>query len=343
MAVFGLRIFYKLAMQIVLDTYGLSLSVRNGCFLIASGKEKRMVHPDRITSILVTSACRISSPAILLAATSEIALVICNGCGKPEARLWSPRFLNTSALRRDQYGFTRSSKGYEWMKVTIGLKLDCQLANIRFLADRKEGSPLETEAAIAEIERSVAALASLETANPDCLLKIRYYEASVAKNYWQLIGRKLPEPFCFSLRTKQNPIDVFNPYINYLYGMLRNHVESAILSIGLDPALGVMHRDGYKLPSLVFDLMEPFRPVIDRLLIEEVLTSKLTEMMETDKDGLKRITRPGRKILIGLFNEKLHKTMLYNKTKTTLLNHILTSTRQLAERMRGFEKQTIGL
>jgi CRISP-associated protein Cas1 len=324
-------------MQIVLDTYGLSLSVRNGCFLVASGKEKRMVHPDRITSILVTMPCRISSPAILLAASSEIALVICTRAGKPEARLWSPRFLNTSALRRKQYGFTRSSQGNRWMKETIGLKLENQLANVRFLADRKQGSASETELAIGEIEHAIASLKPVDPSDAGCIKKIRYFEALAAKRYWQAIGPKLPDPFGFTMRTKRNATDPFNSCINYLYGMLRNQVETSILSLGLDPALGCMHRDGYKLPSLVFDLMEPFRPLTDRLLIEAVLAGKLKNPVETDEMGACRINQAGRKMLIGLFNEKLQKTCLYKKTKTSLLNHVLLETRQLADQIKRYD------
>ena len=282
-------------MQIVLDTYGLSLSIRNGCFLIASGKEKRMVHPDRISSILVTMPCRISSPAILLAATSEIALVICTRAGKPEARLWSPRFLNTSTLRRKQYGFTRSSFGARWMQETIRLKLENQLINIRFLADRKQSFTPETELAIGEIGCIIVSLKSVESLDTDCIKRIRYFEAAAAKQYWQVVGKKLPEPFGFQLRTKQNATDAFNSCINYLYGMLRNQIETSILSLGLDPALGCMHRDGYKLPSLVFDMMEPYRPIIDRLLIETVLAGKLKNPVETDEQGVCRINQQDEK------------------------------------------------
>lgn len=324
-------------MQIVLDTYGLSLSIRNGCFLIASGKEKRMVHPDRITSILVTMPCRISSPAILLAAASEIALVICTRAGKPEARLWSPRFLNTSALRRKQYGFTRSAQGNQWMKETIVLKLENQLANIRFLADRKQTYAPETELAIDEMENAIASLKSVEPSDAGCIKQIRYFEAAAAKQYWQVVGKKLPDPFSFPLRTKQNATDAFNSCINYLYGMLRNRVESSILSLGLDPALGCMHRDGYKLPSLVFDLMEPYRPITDRLLIETVLSGKLNKPVETDEMGICRINQAGRKKLIELFNEKLQKTCVYKKTRTSLLNHIMLETRQLADQIKRYD------
>ena len=218
------------------------------------------------------------------------------------------------------------------------MKLENQLSNVRFLAARKQSDAQESEAVIVEIEHLIANLNLLETTDNECLKKIRYFEASVAQQYWQLIGKKLPEPFSFATRTKRNPTDVFNPYINYLYGMLRNQVETAILSIGLDPALGCMHRDGYKLPSLVFDLMEPFRPITDRFLIEEVLSGKITSQMETGETGSYLISRPGRKMLIELFNGHLHKTKLYKRTKTSLLNHILLETRCLADQIKHYEE-----
>jgi len=324
-------------MQIVLDTYGINMSVRNGCFLIVAGKEKRMVHPDRVNSILVTMPCRISSPAILLAATNEISLVICTRTGKPEARLWSPRFMNISTLRRKQYGFTRSDRGYQWMKDIIVSKLEIQQANIRFLADRKQGMAVESKGVLCEMDHLTTSLISVEANDIDCLKRIRFFEAATAKQYWQTVGKMMPVPFGFAQRIKQNPLDSFNPLLNYLYGMLRNQVETAILSFGLDPALGCMHRDGYKLPSLVFDLMEPFRPVTDRLLIEAVLAGKLNNTTEKDELGLSRITREGRKKVIGLFNEKLQKICLYKKSKTTLLNHILLETKQLTDKIKQYE------
>lgn len=293
-----------------------------------------MVHPERITSILVTMPCRISSPAILLAATNQINLVICTRAGKPEARLWTPRFLNTSTLRRKQYAFSRSSDGFKWVQSVILLKLTAQLANLRFVADRKPAEKETTGHDLTEIERTIERLKAVDTYDSGCLKTIRYFEASVAQQYWTIVGRKMPDPFNFEGRTKRNPADPFNACINYLYGMLRNQIETAILSIGLDPALGIMHRDGYKLPSLVFDLIEPFRPIIDRVLIEAIVMGKLQNMTEDSEYGSVRINQTGRKTLIALFNEKLNKTCLYKNTKASLLNHILLETRQLADKIK---------
>jgi CRISP-associated protein Cas1 len=325
-------------MQIILDTYGLSLGVRNGCFYIVSGDEKRMVHPQRVSSILVTMPCRISTPAIILAAVREIPLTICSRTGKPEARLWSPRFLNLSTVRRKQYSFSKSLAGINWAKEIISLKVDYQKKNLLFIADCKQESADSIADAIDHLDKSSEEIKGIDNKADDILKTIRFWEAYAARNYWPFIGQKLPEPFCFSLRIKKNPADAFNPCINYLYGMLRNQVETAILSLGLDPALGIIHRDGYKLPSLVFDMMEPFRPLTDRILLEAIFSGKLSNCIESDKElKVTRVSKPGRKKLIELFNKKCDTNSMYRGSSRTLHDHVLAESKYLLDKVKQHE------
>ncbi len=67
--------------------------------------------------------------------------------------------------------------------------------------------------------------------------------------------------------------------------MLYTVVEAAIFSVGLDPYLGIWHADQYNKPTLSYDLIEPFRPWMDALLIEQCLDDELTEAMFETKDG----------------------------------------------------------
>ena len=327
-------------MQIVLDTYGLKLSARNGCFQIASETEKRLIHPDRVSGFLITMPCRISTPAILLAAKNDITVTICTNTGKPEARLWSSRFRNISSLRRNQYGFTDSSSGVEWVRSIILTKLENQMNNVKYLKT-EVGKAVripdykEFDLVVHNFENAISNLSAIQ--EPD-IEKIRVIEAIVAKNYWQLTGKSMPAPFAFEKRKKRQPDDEFNPCLNYLYGMLRNHVETAVLSIGLDPALGCMHRDGYKLPSLVFDLMEPFRPLIDKVLFDAILNGKLDMSFEKDEAGITCLEKPGRKTLIELFYKQLYKRCRYKEFSNSLNHHILSETKNLAEQIRNYGK-----
>lgn len=322
-------------MQIILDTRGLQVSVRNGCFLFATDSESRIVHPERISSILVCSPCRISSPALILAVTFQIPFVICDNCGKPLVRTWSPRLINTSKLRRAQYQFTSRRDSIEWSENVIRYKIEGQKSNLLFAVKRKPSIKAEVFKALIAIDNVLSRLDNIN----DCSLidykkKLLFVEAFTASFYWQLFGLALPSTFQFTNRVKKNPQDVFNNSVNYLYGMLQNQIESAVLSLGLDPAIGIMHRDGYKMPSLIFDLMEPFRPIIDRFLFIIISEGLLGLDILEENRGKITISKSGRKKLIELFGKKLETRCTFRGTDASLKNHILTEVKFLVTRIK---------
>jgi CRISPR-associated protein Cas1 len=321
-------------MQIVLDTRGLHFSVRNKCFFIEAESESRIIHPSRVSSILITAPCRISSPAIVMAAECEIPVIICNNYGKPEARIWSPHFINISTLRRKQYQYCMEGRAMQWAELIVLRKIEGQESNLVYMADRKPSLTEDVQKALDEIAYQTYFVATWKSKQEISFKKkLMFLEAFTAGRYWPLIGQKLPVPWRFITRVKRNPSDPFNCSINYLYGMLKNQTETSVLGMGLDPALGIIHRDGYKMPSLVFDLMEPFRPLVDRMLVDEILQDNFGfDILEkTGKEIL--ISKQGRKVLIALFNEWVKSRIKYSGTVTNVQNHILTEARYLKKRI----------
>jgi CRISPR-associated protein Cas1 len=63
--------------------------------------------------------------------------------------------------------------------------------------------------------------------------------------------------------------------LNYGYGILINNVRTQIIAAGLDPTIGIIHGNKNPLP-LVYDLMEPLRPVVDQAVIEFALSHTFT-------------------------------------------------------------------
>ena len=203
------------------------------------------------------------------------------------------------------------------------------------MAGRKTSLSTDVVAAIKKTDIQLEAFSAIQ--QPDLITgkkQLLFREAYAAAAYWQLIGTLLPMPFTFCNRVKRKPTDAFNACINYLYGMLRNHVEAAVLCYGLDPALGIMHRDGYCMPSLVFDLMEPFRPITDRLLLTAILQQQLPTNLLMGENGMPRITKEGRHKLIELFMHKLHETTTLKGTTATLNNLVLNEVKLLTETIR---------
>lgn len=88
-------------------------------------------------------------------------------------------------------------------------------------------------------------------------------EARAARRYWKaLSGSALPSGF------RRNPDgDWPNGLLNYGYAVLRAIVARALCASGLHPSLGLHHHNRYNPFVLADDLMEPFRPLVDKAVV----------------------------------------------------------------------------
>lgn len=87
-------------------------------------------------------------------------------------------------------------------------------------------------------------------------------EGSASALYWQTLQPLVPQEWRFTRRTGRHAQDPFNALLNFLYGILRVRCQSSVRLSGLEPELGFLHSDRPGRPSLVLDLMEPFRPLV---------------------------------------------------------------------------------
>ena len=76
------------------------------------------------------------------------------------------------------------------------------------------------------------------------------------------------ENFYFRERSRRPPLDAVNALLSFVYTLLAHDVRSALETVGLDPAVGFLHRDRPGRHGLALDLMEEFRPFLaDRLVL----------------------------------------------------------------------------
>ena len=84
-------------------------------------------------------------------------------------------------------------------------------------------------------------------------------EGIAAQHYW----RYLINPDFLRERYGDSP----NQFFNFGYSILRSIVARAIVETGLLPVLGIFHKNKYNPYCLADDLMEPYRPFVDLLVI----------------------------------------------------------------------------
>ncbi len=99
----------------------------------------------------------------------------------------------------------------------------------------------------------------------------------------------------------RNAADPINAMLNYLYALVEAEARIACLTMGLDPGMGMLHYDYPGRDSLVSDVMEPVRPLVDRWLLDllQERTFSAREFFET-RDGGCRLLSPMPERLVEL-------------------------------------------
>lgn len=87
-------------------------------------------------------------------------------------------------------------------------------------------------------------------------------EARAAAYYWRYL---FPDIRTFVRGREGEPP---NNLLNYGYAILRAVIARALVGSGLLPTLGIHHRNRYNAYCLADDIMEPYRPYVDQLVIE---------------------------------------------------------------------------
>ncbi|WP_410222187.1 type II CRISPR-associated endonuclease Cas1 [Pedobacter sp.] len=185
--------------------------------------------------ITITQACM----AALL--ENNAAIVTCNASHLPTGLLLPLDGHNTQSERfRYQIDATQPLKKNLWQQ-TIQAKILNQAA---VLYNRG-----------INCENMLYWARSVKSGDPD------NYEARAAAYYWQNVFPKKMEFF----RGREG--DPPNNLLNYGYAILRAIVARGLVSSGLLPTLGIHHRNKYNAYCLADDVMEPYRPYVDELVL----------------------------------------------------------------------------
>jgi CRISPR-associated protein Cas1 len=102
-----------------------------------------------------------------------------------------------------------------------------------------------------------------------CQIKWKGTDQHPIPDDWYQIGRRSSKLGSTSHpnRFATHPI---NAMLNYAYGVLESQVRMQVVAAGLNPAIGILHGNARGQHGLVYDLMEPLRPIVDRKVLEFV-------------------------------------------------------------------------
>lgn len=165
----------------------------------------------------------------------------------PYATLGSQTEGNT-LLRKIQY---QRAEDLGVARILVRNKVENQLINLKSI---RRKSPAQKNAVIKMKE---LLLSIPEATNPKQLLGL---EGNASKIYFKHYFQELD----WKARRPRSRCDAINTVMDSAYTMLYNFIETHLRIYGFDLYQGVYHTHFYQRKSLVCDLVEPFRPLIDR-------------------------------------------------------------------------------
>ena len=107
-------------------------------------------------------------------------------------------------------------------------------------------------------------------------------EARAASYYW----KKLFAASSFFKRERFGTAP--NGLLNYGYTILRGVVARSLVGSGLLPTLGIHHHNKYNAYCLADDIMEPYRPFVDQMVVE-LVNKGVSELTTESKQFLLKI------------------------------------------------------
>ena len=115
-------------MELILNTYGVSLNRDNEGFVITTSDGKQRIPVAGIDSIQISRGAQITSDAVMLAVEHEIEVMFMDRSGNPIGRIWSPKYGSISTIRKGQLNFVYSHDAVEWIKDVLLKKIENQQA-----------------------------------------------------------------------------------------------------------------------------------------------------------------------------------------------------------------------
>ena len=306
-------------MQIVLSGYGQYLGTKNGQNLAIF--EKRQLTGEvgifRVDNVYLFEGNSVSTSALTLCALYDIPVFVLSRTGKLVSSNF-PFNENGEArvkTRLAQYESLNNGKGKEIAKKIILAKVENQKALLR--QHGFSTAKLEVERRIERIEAN---------SFQQFRIHINTLEARCSKWYFKAYLKLLPRIWQPPKRMKYKAQDRLNNLLNLGYEILAGEIYKAVLLAHLDAYLGYVHSQQYLKPSLICDLQELFRQLIDKFVLSYVLKLDIEESFE--KRGNRAFLTPketGKFIMAlnKLFDRKVDHTRIKQFGKKTKIRTII--------------------
>lgn len=322
-------------MELYINSYGGYLKKKDNCFQVKTDDIVQEIAVKKVNNIIITTGATISTDAIKFALENNVDIVFLDRSGRPFGRVWHCKFGSTSKIRRRQLELAGDKKGALLACGWVVEKINKQENLLKKWMNTRRSLKGYLEDASSYLGESKEKILSLEGNIEDIRSSIMGIEGNAGRYYFQTLSNILPKSYSFEGRSRDPAKDKFNCLLNYGYGILYSMVEKACIISGMDPYIGFVHTDGYNKKSLVFDLIEQYRPWVDELVVGFIANRKVKTSFFDEIQGGYELNKEGKTPFITAFGEFFDKKIRYNGRNVQRRNVIQLDCHRIANTMIG--------
>ena len=310
-------------------TQGAYLAKEVETIVVKVEKEVRLRLPVHTIGCIVCFGNVACSPFLMgFCAENGVGISFLTEYGRFLARVQGPVSGNV-LLRREQY---RQADDPQTSADMARAVLTGKIANSRTVlqrALRDHADKLDADQVGFAVKRLNNYLEQLNQDRP--LDVLRGCEGDAAHIYFSVFDHLIvaqKEDFSFQERNRRPPLDNVNALLSFIYTLLVHDIRSALETVGLDPAVGFLHRDRPGRPGLALDMMEEFRPFLaDRLTLSLInLRQVQGKGFDKTESGAVLMTDDTRKTLLVAYQERKQEEIVHpfldEKVSIGMLFHV---------------------
>lgn len=268
--------------------------------LLKEGEEKKTVPIEDIgVVILDEQQITITQGLLYELIENNVAVISCNDTHHPVG-LMMPLSGNT----------LQSAKFKAQLEASVPLKKQLWTQTVKAKVINQGLYLKSLNKDVAKLRHIITTIQSGDSTNVEGRAAAIYWEALFGENF-----------------TRERYGEAPNNLLNYGYAILRAIVARGLVSSGMLPTLGIFHRNQYNAYCLADDIMEPYRPFVDKIV---------NEMYDAEKrNAFATLTTEHKKNLLGIATTDVY----FRKERSPLMVGLQRTTASLCRCFEGMQRQ----
>ncbi len=275
----------KLGNVLYIMTEGSYLHCENKSICVmVGGTEKTRIPAHTIEAIVCLCNMSVSTPFMGFCGDNGISLSFHSDNGKFYGRVHG-QISGNVLLRRKQYQLIDSCESVEIVRnIILGKIINSRNVLMKASRNTTEEKSLTIKEQSEKLLEQEKLLGSAQ--NIDSIRGIEGAAASIYFGAFDSMLKTYESEMLFVKRSRRPPENRLNALLSFTYMLLKNDMQSALESVGIDPAAGYLHTLRPGRPSMALDLMEELRsPLCDRFVISLINLKQITAS-DFDTEGI---------------------------------------------------------